>query len=321
MPFFYKYKKLLKKKVYLKAIRLQLFMAGWSKWYLFLKFNRRQTAIIPQLRSWSYRSLYTNKLHYKNRIALKKAVMLHLFWILDIWKLAQPLKIKGISTTFPIRFECNFFQHLEVYSALQQWVYLYGMNKDKLLPYKVNAKWLQYKPTLWMSRSYHYFAIWYGKDKVIKAYRRNNAKLWYLHRWYIENSIFHKLQVRLFCNVPLAFPTNYTKALWLRLMRYPVLYNYQWLEMLQQLAYYTHRTPLPWPLLYTSKQAWLFDNKIRGLGLVLKSLVNQRTQITEYILVKRWKDLLKNKDVLSRSFQIFIRNSVFFRKYLKYKKV
>ena len=319
MVFFYRYKKIVKKKAYLKALRLQLFIASWSKWYLFVKFNYRHIHLTPILRSWSYRSLYTNKLHYNNRMSIKKGVFLHLFWILDVWKLVQPLYLKGISTTFPIRFECNIFQHLEVYSALQKWVYLYGSNKDKVVSYKVTKNWLKYKPNLWISRSYHYFATWNLKGKALKAYCRKDAKLWYLNRWYIENSIYHKLQVRLLCNVPSVFPTSFTKTLWLRLMRYPCLYNYQWFDILEQLSLYTNRTLLPWSLLYTSKQAWLFDNKIRGLGLVLKSLVNQRTQITEYILVKRWKDLLKNQDLLSRSFQIFIRNSVFFRKYLKYK--
>jgi hypothetical protein len=86
--------------------------------------------------------------------------------------------------------------------------------------------------------------------------------------------------------------------------------------MLRDLSQYAHRTKLPWSLLYTSKQAWTFDHQARGLSRLVKGLVSQRMQITEYILFKRWKDLLYQDDVFSRSFQIFIRNSIFFRQFL-----
>ena len=88
------------------------------------------------------------------------------------------------------------------------------------------------------------------------------------------------------------------------------------LPLLKLLALYTNRTPLPWDLTYTSQQTWMFDYKAVGLVTLLKALVKQRTQITEYILVKRWKDLLTSQDSMSRSFQIFIRASIFFRQYL-----
>jgi len=60
----------------------------------------------------------------------------------------------------------------------------------------------------------------------------------------------------------------------------------------------------------------MFDYKAVSLVILLKALVKQRMQITEYILVKRWKDLLIGQNLISRSFQIFIRTSVFFRRYL-----
>jgi hypothetical protein len=315
MSFFYNYRRKLIYKSYQKAVRLQIYMAGWSKWYFLLKFNRRNTYVLPKLQAWSYRSLYTNKQHYNNKTSSKKVILMHLFWVLDVWKLAQPLTLKGISTNFPISFECHFFNNLVVYSSLQNWLGL-ALNKDKLSSFLVTKKWLNYKPDLWMSRYYQYFVGWRLKDKKQRQFLRNNPTLWFINKWYIENSYYHKIQARFLCQVPTAFPINFTKTLWLRLMRYPTIYNYKWFPMLKQLSLYPYKMPLPWSLLYTSKQTWMFDYKARGLSLILKALVLQRTQITEYVLVKRWRDLLIAQDSLSRSFQIFIRTSIFFRQYL-----
>lgn len=316
MLYFYQFNKKATKKMYFKALRLQAFTASWSKWYLFLKFNRRHTTLIPKLQSWGYRSLYTNKRHFRQKENAKKMVLLHLFWILDVWKLAHPMAFKGISTSFPIRFECALSNSLDVYSSFQKWVTLYGLNKNKVLPYAVTSGWLQNKPDLWVTRPYHQYASWYLKNKKHYQHRRNNKRLWFLNTWYLENGSYHTLQNRLYCQVPSSFPLQYTRVLWMRLMQYPCLYNYQWLPMLRHLSLYSNRTPLPWDLTYNSQQTWMFDYKAVSLVVLLKALVKQRMQITEYILVKRWKDLLMGQDLMSRSFQIFIRTSVFFRRYL-----
>jgi len=315
MPFFYDYSSKNLQKTYNKALSLSGFTASWSKWYFFVKYNSRHSALFPKLKSWSYRSLYTNKRHYLKKESSKKMVLMHLFWVLDIWKLSNPMHLKGLSTNFPIQFTCKFFDSLEVYSRLQNWSSFYGLNKDKALPYMVTKSWINYKPYLWMTRSYHYFNYWYLASKKQRLFRRADAKLWFINTWYIENGSYHKLQARFICQVPSTLPIAYTKVLWLRLMQYPCIYNYQWYGLLKHLSVYTNRTVLPWTLMYSSKQTWMFDYRAKGLVMLLKALVRQRTQITEYILVKRWKDLLTGQDAFSKSFQIFIRTSPFLRIY------
>lgn len=300
------------KKMYTKAMLLNNYMELEAKWYFFAKFNWRHTALTPKLVSWFMRSLYTKLRHFKQKHRIKKTIFMHLFWMLDIWKLAQPFNLKGVSTTFPIRFEQQTSSFLEVYSYLQNWVTTCGLNKDKVFPYAVSKNWLQYKPTLWMTRSYSYFVQWCLKNKQAGIFRRENKTFWYINRWYIENGYYHKMQARVLCHIPQKLPVNFTKVLWLRLLQYPCLYSYQWFTMLKQLSLYSNKTSLPWDLLYTSKQMWMFNPEARGLSLIFKALVTHQSQIVEYILIKRWQDLLTGSDNFSRAFQIANRE-IFFK--------
>jgi len=301
---FYNYSLDSVKKKYTSVMFVKSFSELEAKWYFFAKFNYRHTTYTPKVVSWFMRSLYTKLRHFKQKHRIKKTIFMHLFWMLDIWKLAQPFNLKGISTTFPIRFEHQTSSFLEVYSCLQKWVNTYGLNKDKVFPYVVSKNWLQYKPTLWMTRPYFYFVQWCGKNKQAGIFRRGNKTLWYINRWYIENGYYHKMQARLLCQIPQKLPVNFTKVLWLRLLQYPCLYSYQWFPMLKHLSLYSNKTSLPWDLLYTSKQMWMFNPEARGLSLVFKALVTQQSQIVEYILIKRWQDLLTGSDNFSRAFQI-----------------
>jgi len=312
--FFFRYPLVKFVKMFQKSARLTTFLQSWAKWYLLVKFNRRLQQT-PQLVSWSRRSLYTSHLHYNNKKDVKKSVMLHLFWVLDLWQLNQPANLKGVSNTYPFRVETTNINSLEVHGLFQNWLG-YSTNKDHLFAYKVNPRWLQYKPTLWMTRTYNDFVHWCTKTKKQREFRLTDPTLWFIYRWYLRNQQYHKLQYRFRCQVPVELPNHYTRSLWLRLMQYPCVYNLQWFTVLRDLSLYAHRAVLPWPLLYTNKRAWTFDYKARGLARLVKGLVSQRVQITEYILLKRWKDLLLQEDIFSRSFQIFIRNSIFFRQFL-----
>lgn len=302
-------------KTFQKSARLSFYLQSWAKWYLFVKFNCRQTNQVPQLVSWSRRSLYTHRLHFNHKKDIKKAVLMHLFWVLDLWQLNQPCLLKGISSNYPIRFETMNTGSLEVHGLYHNWL-SYLSNKEEVFSYKVTRRWLTTEPTLWLTRTYNDFVTWCPKTTTARVLRRGESKLWFITRWFLTNYTHHKLQFRFRCQIPTQFPLYYTRILWLRLMQYPCVYNMYWFPMLRDLSQYAHRTQLPWSLLYTSKQAWTFDHQARGLSRLVKGLVSQRMQITEYILFKRWKDLLSQDDVFSRSFQIFIRNSIFFRQFL-----
>jgi hypothetical protein len=306
--YFFNYQNKLTEKKYIKAFLNKNFSENFNKWYFLIKFNQRQTALCPKINSWFLRSLYTKKSHFAVKNRVKKAIFMHLFWMLDVWQLAHPLSLKGISTHFPIFFQQKCSNSLEIYSLMQDWVLNFGLNQKKMLPYKVTSGWLDFKPNLWMTRPYSDFLNWCHKGKKFLLYRREQPLLWFLNRWYLENGFYHKNQARLLCSVPSHLPTSYTKVLWLRLLQYPSLYNYQWYPMLKHLNAYESKTVLPWELLYTSKQLWMFNEKALGLSQLVNALVKQQRYIVEYVLIKCWKDLLKSTDDFSRTFQLLNRN-------------
>jgi hypothetical protein len=304
----------LKYKAYLKAFRVVSFTLQWSKWYFLVKYNTNTKAVLPRLTAWYYRSLYTQRKHYVHKAKCKKMLFLHLFWTFDIWQLAQPMYLTGISNKYPLTMNYTCFSDwLEIYSHLSKWQTHYSLNREKMHFNKVVPQWLHYKPQNWMSRPYTYFVTWRIKSTLHRALRRKKANLWFLSTWFLENSGYHKIQARFLCQGSVQFPTRYTKILWLRLLHYPCLYNYRWLKVLTYLSQSTNKDPLPWHLLYESKQVWMFDNRARCLAFLLKALVLFRVQITEYILVKRWQDLLLGDDALSQAFQIKIRALSYFQ--------
>ena len=142
--YFYRYNQKNIVKNYYKALRLQYFVTLWSRWFFFLKFSRRLNNSVPELQKWSYRSLYIHKRHFRQKTNSRKMVLLHLFWILDVLKLVHPFNLKGLATTYPIRFFVDLTDNLEVYVAFQKWIYLWGLNKDKILMY-INTAIKQYK--------------------------------------------------------------------------------------------------------------------------------------------------------------------------------
>lgn len=72
MLFFFRYHNTKMLKTFQKSARLSFYLQSWAKWYLFVKFNCRQTNQVPQLVSWSRRSLYTHRLHFNHKKILKK---------------------------------------------------------------------------------------------------------------------------------------------------------------------------------------------------------------------------------------------------------
>lgn len=304
--------------MYKQSQRLINFSKTWSLFFLNIKFQSKFNNQLPKISKWSYRSYYTNLLHFKQKKHIKKAIYIHLFWILDILKLAHPLNIQGFLKNYPFYFQYNMTDSLAVYSNLYQWVTYYGVNKNKLFYHLVNKNWLNYNPLLWMSRSYNYFNTWRLKNILHRKYRRKHKSLWSLNVWYIDNAKYHKLQARLFCKVPEIYPTYFTKVLWLRLLQYPCVYNKFWYPMLKHLSFYTKINKLSWSILYTHKQTWMFNYKAKGLSNILKALVTHQKQITEYSLINCWRNLLKDKDLFSLSFQNFVKFLPAFLEHIDY---
>jgi len=303
------------KHFYKKAVRSQNYMNMGGKWYFFIKFFRRTTFLYPSLTCWKWRSLYVNRRHYKNKALIKKTLMLHLFWILDIWKLQHPLQIIGNSKNFPVTFNYQTTDSLQVNRLIHQWQYKYGLNKDRMFSYIITKAWSNYLPKQWVSRSYTYFVYWRHKNK--KDLLMQYPVLTYLNRWFIDNRYYHRIQANFVCQVPLNFPVKYTKTLWLRLFQYPSIYNNNWFKALQELSYHGLKNPLPWNILYQSKVIWTFDKHAVALENILILMIVRRVYITDYIIFKHWRNLLTQKDPLSKLVQIYVRSSNIFNSYKK----
>jgi hypothetical protein len=317
MLVFYKYRKYAAKRSFRKAKRTLQYMGSYGKWYYSLKFNLKNTLTVPYVHSWHWRSLYVHKKHINNKEYVTKALLLHLFWVVDIWKLKHPLSLKAVMA-FPTMFYANipYTNPLELYGTIHRWKYRYGFKKHKLFPYIMTPVWADYKSEQWVTRSYFTFMNW--RKKSARYYKKSkNSKLYHcLFFWFLTNRYFHTIQGRLYCKT-FTNPFRYSKVLWLRLLQYPIIYDYRWFSLLTHLARYRLKALLPWDLMYTSRDTWTFDPTARKLELLFHSLVKRRVTITEYILIKHWKNLLRKKDALSKLVQVKIRTSPLFIIYRK----
>lgn len=310
--FFYKYRKPVIQRSYNNALRVNMYMAYWAKWYFIVKHLKRNTgSVMPSVTMWKWRSLYLKRRHHKRLTLLKKYLLMHLFFVLDLWKLKHPVELMANSRQYPVTFNYNINDPLETQSLLYNWVHKYGLNQDKLYPQAaVTPAWLDYKPQQWMSRDLIYFNYWRKPKR--KTFIVKNKMLSYLNRWFLDYRYCHSIQASFICKIPDTYPTNFVKTLYLRLMQYPILYDYYWYPILYELRHYSLEQSLPWSLLYKSKQVWSFHNRALGLENMLLSMVEYRVLITEYVIFKHWCNLLSENDPLSTTFQIYIRTSPIF---------
>jgi hypothetical protein len=305
MLIFYKYRKHAMKCSFKKAQRYVQYLESYGKWYFVLKFCQRNTLLVPHVHSWHWRSLYVHKRHINDTTKVKKVVLLHLFWILDIWKLKHPLSVKGL-TTYPVAFYANisYKNPLELYGTIHRWKYKFGLKKTRLFPYILTKVWKDYISEQWTTRSYLQFITWRKKNPYY-YYKRFKEGPFYdcLNFWFLTNRYFHNVQGRLYCKTS-RNPHRYTKTLWLRLLQYPSVYDHRWFSLLKHLTRYKLREQLPWDLVYTSRDTWTFDPTARILERLLTCLIKQRLTITEYTLINEWKKLLKHKDKKNRLAQL-----------------
>ena len=317
MLLFYKYNKQASKRSFKKAKRTLRYMESYGKWYYALKFCLKDTLKVPYIHSWHWRSLYLNKKHIERKEFLTKALLLHLFWVIDIWKLKQPLKLKAVMA-FPTMFYANISNEnpLVLYVTIHRWKYKYGLKKHKLVPYIITPVWGSYKSEQWVTRAYLTFMTWRKKSARYYMKAKNTNVYQCLNFWFLTNRYFHMVQGRLYCKT-FTNPFRYSKVLWLRLLQYPIIYDYRWFPFLSHLSRYRLKALLPWELIYQSKDTWTFDPTARILERLFHALVKQRVTITEYILIKHWKNLLRLKDSLSQLVQVKIRTSPLFIIYRK----
>ena len=317
MLLFYKYNKQASKRSFKKAKRTLRYMESYGKWYYALKFCLKDTLKVPYIHSWHWRSLYLNKKHIERKEFLTKALLLHLFWVIDIWKLKHPLKLKAVMS-FPTMFYANISNEnpLVLYGTIHRWKYKYGLKKHKLVPYIITPVWGSYKSEQWVTRAYLTFMTWRKKSARYYMKAKNTNVYQCLNFWFLTNRYFHMVQGRLYCKT-FTNPFRYSKVLWLRLLQYPIIYDYRWFPFLSHLSRYRLKALLPWELIYQSKDTWTFDPTARILERLFHALVKQRVTITEYILIKHWKNLLRLKDSLSQLVQVKIRTSPLFIIYRK----
>ena len=290
-------------------------MGSFGKWYFVVKFNQKKNLLVPRIHSWHWRTLYMERKHIKNKEIVNKALLMHLFWVMDICKLKHPLRIKGFMG-HPTMFLLNIphTSPLELYGTIHRWKYRYGLKKHQLYPYLITSRWAAYKSDQWVTRTYFTFMNWRKKRGKYYQQARNTKLYHFLNFWFLTNRYYHLVQVRLYCKTYMN-PFRYSKVLWLRLLQYPIVYDYRWFFLLTHLTRYRLKNPVPWELLYQSKDTWTFDPTAKILEFLLKALVKHRLSITEYVLIKQWRNLLGNKDSLSKLLQIKIRTSKVFTNY------
>lgn len=317
MVLFYTCNKYAKKTSVKRAKRTMNYMESYGAWYFVMKFCQRKTLLVPTIHSWHWRSLYMHRSHIKNKEIVTKALLVHLFWIVDIWKLKHPFNLKGIME-YPTMFSVNIpnTNPLELYGTIHRWKYRYGFKKHSLIPYVITARWADYKSEQWVTRPYFTFMNWRKKKAKYYKKMRKTPLYKFLNFWFLKNRYYHLVQGRLYCKT-YHNPVRYSKVLWLRLLQYPMVYDYRWFSLLTHLSRYPLKKSLPWELVYQSKDTWTFDPTAKNLERLLTALVKHRIAITEYVLIKQWRNLLRNDDSLSKLLQVKIRTSVLFTDYRK----
>ena len=277
MPFFYKYKPQLTNKNYKQAWRLQTYTQIWLRCYFLVKYNALRPCLGPLLTAWTLRSFYTQRLHCKARITAYKALYIHLWFILDVWRLGDHQHLSGYCQTYPIHFQVRLENTLQIYGKLTTLISRDLLNRNKIVSYKVTPSWVNYKPQASARAVYHYYNVWYSKCRRALKLRQKQPFLWWLNRWYLQNSPYHLVQSHIGCHLPTQLPPHWTHVSWLRLLRYPALYNYRWFSSLVFLSGYGWRESLPWEVLYQStEQKRLFDPLLRGTVRLIRSLISLR---------------------------------------------
>jgi hypothetical protein len=313
MVLFYNYKKNAVKRSFKKAKRYMQYLESYGKWYFIVKFCQKNTLAVPSVNSWDWRSFYLQRTELRDRELGTRVMLLHLFWVFDVWQVKQPSNLSFITEYPPVVY--NHISHqnpLELYSTLHRWKYKFALKKSRLYPYILSKVWKEYLSEQWTTRSYIHYMTWRKKTAFYNQCITNSQFYKCLNFWFLGHRYFHTIENRLYCKT--YSNPQYSRALWLRLVQYPSIYDKRWFSFLVYLSSYKLRADLPWDLIYKSRDMWTFDPTARLLQRLLNFLVKKRITITEYRLIMVWKNLLTRKDPLSRLVQIRLRTSSIVRR-------
>lgn len=286
------------KNQYVSALCLEHYSRRQIISYLLWKLNVEKITVIPSYKAWCWKSFYSRK----KKVELKQCFLLNLYFALNVWKPAAHLKIYGIYQESVYGWSINYTNNLEKHFILVNFFNLFYIEKNQSEILIFNKNWLIFKPRGWVSLP----------KRVFNKLEFNN---YHLENYLLVDGKYHGINWKLICNLfpilkkrsNIQLSTWYLKVLLLRLYKFPIIYNYKQLKLLTNLACFSQTQQLPWQITSLAiNKLGVRNTLISKILYISKSLTNiyKFGNITEYLIKKRWIELLNDKDALCYLIQI-----------------
>jgi hypothetical protein len=288
------------KQVYINVLRQINYVEKNYISFLLWKLNVENIYILPKYNIWLWRSFYNRKKKSKKRYGY----LFNLIFAIDLWLPFKNYKIKGYineKNLIQQGWALNNFDYFENNYYIYNILYHFLVFKQKVTLNFVNLSWLKLKPKDWITLNSDESV--FDDDDDDFEYNRNIEYILILDK---RN---HKFQFKINCNLfnIINFRRNiqispwFLKVLLLRGFKYPAIINYKQIKLINLLAYFGHKQVLPWDCTIADDGIWQID----PIALILIDISRDLTfsyrndNITEYLIKKRWKDLLAINDTLS----------------------
>lgn len=281
------------KKQYAGALRQLYFVEQHHVSFLLWKLNVEKVSNLPSYKAWIWRSFYSRK---KKSEIRKYGFLINLYLAILTWQPFRPSYKTGFINEAAQGWGCNYFNKFDTHIAIYHFINNVVQNQNQISLTAVTKDWLILKPKAWVSLPTQFLHSFQFEDFQLENY-------------ILLDGPFYGFQYKIICNLPpvVNVKTNktispwYLKVLFLRGLKYPVLLNYKYISLINNLAYFGQRQYLPWNSTLQPDGVWQLDPvalKILEIGKDLTT-VYRSGEISEYLVKKRWKDLLNNSDKIS----------------------
>jgi hypothetical protein len=280
-------------KQYKNALRQSHFVERHYISFLLWKLNVEKVSVLPSYKTWCWRSFYSRK---KKSELKKRGFLLNLYLALDIWKPSKDIMLHGFINDAAKGWGLNYNDNLQKHMELNNMIKFNFVEKQKVSLTTITTDWLTLKPRNWIT----------VKNNIMLTDEFDDFQL---ENYMLLDSHNHGFQFKIICNLPtilnkrcnIKMPSWYLKVLFLRGFKYPVIFHYKYIPLLANLSYFGQRQFLPWESTLEPDGVWQLDPIALKMIEIGKGLteIYRRGEITEYLIKKRWLNLLNGTDKIS----------------------
>ena len=254
------------------------------------KLNLEKSSNVPCYKAWHWRSFYSRKKKFEFQ---QKCFLVNLYLALFFWKPTSIMVLRGFIYESAMGWG-GFYGNIQKYYELDKIIQNNFIEKQQVSLTSIDSTWLNLKPRGWVRLNNNLIL----SDQFII---NNN-----LENYMLLDNQHHGFQFKLVCHLPkiinerckIKVSSWYLKVLLLRGIRYPALFDYSYLPLLTDLAFFSERQRLPWESTLQPDGVWQIDPNALKMISISKGLTKafKDGKITEYQIKKRWYDLLNYSD-------------------------